>query len=91
RAVAIRRRPCATGAGARTGIARSLAAAEVAAPNFGRRRHPCEQGGGLNPGLLWVLVKLSRSRVPPDPNHPSRLDHRYPGVLPMPWHSLWPL
>ncbi|CAN0370897.1 unnamed protein product, partial [Ectocarpus sp. 8 AP-2014] len=43
RAVAIRRRPCATGAGARTGSARSLAAAEVVAPNVGRRRHPCEQ------------------------------------------------
>ncbi|CAM9649095.1 unnamed protein product, partial [Ectocarpus sp. 4 AP-2014] len=91
RAVAIRRRPCATGAGARTRGARSLAAAEVVAPNLGRRRHPCEQGGGLHPGLRWVLVKLGRSRVPPDPNHPSRLRHGYPRVLPMPWHSEWPL
>ncbi|CAN0331962.1 unnamed protein product, partial [Ectocarpus sp. 13 AM-2016] len=91
RVVAIRRQPCATGAGARTGSARSPADAEVVAPSVERRRHRCEQRGGLHPVLRWVLVKLGRSRVPPDPNHPSRLDHGYPGVLPTPWHSLWPL
>ncbi|CAM9737149.1 unnamed protein product, partial [Ectocarpus sp. 4 AP-2014] len=84
RAVAIRIRPCATGAGARTGSARLLAAAEVVGPSVGRRRHPCEQGGGLCPGLRWVLLTLGRSRVSPDPNHPSTLDHSHPCLLPMP-------
>ncbi|CAM9653933.1 unnamed protein product, partial [Ectocarpus fasciculatus] len=81
REVATRRRPYATGAGAWTESARSLAAA---GPYVGWRRHPCEQGGGLRPGLRWVLLKLGRSRVPPDPNHPSRIDHSHPRVLPMP-------
>ncbi|CAM9336730.1 unnamed protein product, partial [Ectocarpus sp. 8 AP-2014] len=90
RAVAIQRRPCATGTSARIQSARSLAATEVAAPGVGRHRHPHEQGGGLRPGLWWVLLKLGRSRTPPDPNHPSRLDRSHPRVLPMPWHSFSP-
>ncbi|CAB1101190.1 unnamed protein product [Ectocarpus sp. CCAP 1310/34] len=51
--------------------ARSLVAAEAVAPYVGRRRHPCEEGGGLRPSLRWLLLKLGRSRVSPDPNHPS--------------------
>ncbi|CAN0572869.1 unnamed protein product, partial [Ectocarpus sp. 12 AP-2014] len=51
RAIAIRRRPCATGACARTSSARSLAATDVVAPGVGRHRHSYEQGGGLRPGL----------------------------------------